>query len=448
MGLLPAAPLIRSDDHLIKYYSTDASGHMVRPSGVAHPRSHADVIDIIEHGARTRTPITARGAGTGLAGGALGDGIILDTSCMNDILYRDGIIRVEPGVRLGTVTTLLHEYNRILGPDPSVGPFCSIGGMVATNASGSLSLMYGSILDNLESVVIIDGRGRTIHLPDDRHVDDMICSICASARPFPRTTKNSCGYRLDAAMPRGMSHKVVAASEGTLGIIVEARLRTHPAPLRRVCIAIEYGDGRAAAVDCTRIVECGPAALEITGPGMMDGYGDACVLFAEFHDIIQSHAYDMIQNAAPGRMAMSVADDRWRSVRAGALARSLRTSGDGFPSIIEDATVPLARLPDLFNVIHELGVRTCTKPAYYGHAGNGNIHVRAPADDNTARWYLEKVVSMGGTITGEHGDGSGRAAMVLRQYGMHNYGLFGKLKDLFDPYNIMNPGKVLGTPWK
>lgn len=453
MGPLPAAPLIRSDAHITEYYSTDASGRARRPAGAAMPRDTREVADVVRRAVRDRMGLIPRGAGTGLAGGAVGGGIILDTSRMDHVAYEGGVVRAGPGARLGAVNALLHGRGRILGPDPSVGPYCSIGGMVATNASGSLSLGYGSTMDNLESVVMVDGRGDVVRLPGDKKLGAAIHRICRRAKQFPRTSKNSCGYRLDAVTGPETAHRAVAASEGTLGVITEVRLRTYEAPRRAHAISLEYADGRAAAADCSGLVGCGPVALEVTGPGMMEGYGDSCVLIAEFHDNAGDDAgwpdyiRDMVRAAAPGCRTMRDIDGTWRARRGGALARSLRAAGGGFASIIEDATVPLHKLPDLFDLIYQLGERTGSEPAYYGHAGSGNIHVRTPADHMTEEWYLEEVIGMGGTITGEHGDGSGRAGMVLRQYGRDNYELFGRLKDLFDPYGVMNPGKVLGTPW-
>jgi len=452
VGLLPDAPLILGDGHLMEYYSVDASGYSVKPRGVALPRSVGDVADVVRWAAQNRTPVTARGAGTGLAGGALGDGIILDTSRMDRVRYLDGVVSAGPGARLGAVARLLSGYGRILGPNPSVGPYCSVGGMVATNASGSLSLGYGSIIDNLESVTLVDGRGDVVELPSNRHYSDIISGICRRAGPFPDTTKNSCGYRLDAVPSPDMSHRVVAASEGTLGVVVGARLRTHPAPRRRALAVMRYADARSAAADCPRILECGPVSLEVVGPGIMEGYGGSCVLFAEFHDSVPErggpdHADRVcgdVRRAAGVRPVMiREGIDRWLAGRNAALSRSLGMTGDRAPSIIEDATVPLERLPDLFDVIRELGERTGSTPVYYGHAGSGNIHVRTPADSRVTEWYLCEVMALGGTITGEHGDGMGRTGFVRRQYGEQNHMLFGLLKDAFDPHHILNPGKIL-----
>ena len=436
----------------MEYYSVDASGYSVKPRGVALPRSVGDVADVVRWAAQNRTPVTARGAGTGLAGGALGDGIILDTSRMDRVRYLDGVVSAGPGARLGAVARLLSGYGRILGPNPSVGPYCSVGGMVATNASGSLSLGYGSIIDNLESVTLVDGRGDVVELPSNRHYSDIISGICRRAGPFPDTAKNSCGYRLDAVPSPDMSHRVVAASEGTLGVVVGARLRTHPAPRRRALAVMRYADARSAAADCPRILECGPVSLEVVGPGIMEGYGGSCVLFAEFHDSVPErggpdHADRVcgdVRRAAGVRPVMiREGIDRWLAGRNAALSRSLGMTGDRAPSIIEDATVPLERLPDLFDVIRELGERTGSTPVYYGHAGSGNIHVRTPADSRVTEWYLCEVMALGGTITGEHGDGMGRTGFVRRQYGEQNHMLFGLLKDAFDPHHILNPGKIL-----
>ena len=453
MGLLSDTPLITSDAYHTGYYSTDASGYVVRPEAVALPRSIPEVSRMVRWALHRRIPVTPRGAGTGLVGGALGSGLVLDTSHMYNIAYEAGVLFAEPGARLGAVGALLHRHGRILGPNPSVGPYCSVGGMVATNASGSRSLGYGSVIDNLESVIIVDGRGDVVELPADPHYAGLIHDICGQAGPFPSTTKNSCGYRLDAAA--GHPHRVVAASEGTLGVVVGAHLATYRAPRRRVLVVMEYDSGRAAAADCAHIVECGPVALEIAGPGIMEGYEGSCVLFAEFHDTHRPPGLDlegpryadvicgMVRRASSRRPVLIRDIDGWLARRGAALSYSLRISPDCSPSIIEDATVPPERLPDLFDIIQELAGRTGFAPIYYGHAGSGNIHVRAPADSRTAEWYLEEVISLGGTITGEHGDGMGRTGMVGRQYGTHNCRLFGLLKHAFDPFHIMNPGKIL-----
>lgn len=454
MGLLPDTPLIASDRHVLEYYSTDASGYAVRPKAVALPRDIQEVSRLVRRAVCRHTPVTPRGSGTGLVGGALGDGLVLDTSHMDRISYGNKILCAGPGARMGAVARLLYRHGRILGPNPSVGPYCSLGGMVATNASGSLSLGYGSTMENLESVTMVDGRGDIVELPADRHYSDLIDGICSRAGPFPRVAKNSCGYRLDAGA--GHPHRVVAASEGTLGVVAEARLRTYEAPRRRVLAVMEYEGGGAAAADCASMVECGPVALEIAGPGII---GESCVLFAEFHDTRPPpgvnpdspgyvDAIHAMVSRASSRRPVIIRDriDEWLAKRNAALSYSLRMAADHTPSIIEDAAVPLHRLPRLFELIRELGERTGSAPTYYGHAGSGNIHVRAPADPDTTRWYLEEVVRLGGTITGEHGDGIGRAGMVGRQYGAHNYGLFWRLKDVFDPHHIMNPGKVLSAP--
>ncbi len=388
--------------------------------------------------------ITPRGAGTGLVGGALNSGIILDMCHMNKIrAYRDSV-SVQAGVSLGALNQTLSRSGHFLGPNPSVGPYCRIGGMIGNNASGSRSLKYGSTLDNLLEVTFVDGRGNIVTLPNNQKYSRQIYDICnrVSLSSYPCTSKNSCGYRLDAVGSERETHRVLAASEGTLGIIVSARLRTLPIPPYRVLVVLRYADEKDAIRDCDAIIECDPASLEVVGPGILDGC--QCFLFAEFEynrwdSAIGAHIRNHVVDIATGDRAQA-----WWDKRNSSLSLSMRSVGNR-PSMVEDAAVPLDKLPKLFESMAHMGSQLGAKVYYYGHAGNGNIHLRVGADAHgeAATQYLMSVVSMNGTITAEHGDGIARTPLIQYQYGEKNYSLFVELKNLLDPYNLLNPGKIV-----
>ena len=444
-------PPLFVEPHHLRYYSVDASGYCVKPSAVAFPGTAEDVAGLVRRAISRGTSVTARGGGTGLVGGSLNRGIILDMSGFRKVRINEDTADAGPGVPRGMLDEMLEGSSRFFAPNPSVGRYCTIGGMVATNASGSRSLKYGSTLDNLEEVTLVDGRGDIITLPQNKDYSVQVARICGKAdlESYPATTKNSCGYRLDAVPTAAESHRVVAASEGTLGVIISARLRTFPEPRERRLVVIGYDSELEAAEDCAGIVRHRPSALEVVGPDVLECAMTPaiCLLLAEF-DTPADDWEGGLRNTISGKIldnATGSAAGRWWRRRDTSLAASLRLTKNALtPSIIEDAAVPLARLPDLFEALAELRRNTGGRVFYYGHAGNGNIHVRTATETGSdAEWYLDTVMDMGGTITGEHGDGIARTRFVKRQYGEKNHALFADLKRLFDPHNVLNPGKIV-----
>lgn len=446
MGLLPDKSLttlpIYNDRCHRSHYSVDASGYSVWPDSVGVPRDSDELVRLVRYCIRRGVPIIPRGGGTGLVGGALGRGMVFDMTQMAQMSMEGDVVNVSSGVFLGALNKFLARYGQMIGPNPSVGPYCTVGGMVATNAAGSRSLKYGALIDNLVGVTIVDGHGDVVDLPEDVPYGGRIFDICrmADVSTYPRTTKNSCGYRMDAVRNGAEAHRIIPASEGTLGVVVSARLRTYPVPVRRHLVRITYDSSSDAAADVPTIMGYEPESLEMMGP--MTPVSSGPVLLAGFDTDtpLQSLRHDMA-----GRKLDVLSDSEaiwWSDMRNGALSAALR--GGATAGMVEDAAVPISHLPDLLAAIEEL------RPpdghlAYFGHAGNGNIHVRLTKQpsDEASEAYLARVIELGGTITGEHGDGLVRTSMVRQQYGDTNYGLFKELKMLFDPYNIMNPGKIV-----
>ena len=203
--------------YIRNFYSVDASSYIIKPLVVVFPRNESDVIKIIKFAKKYHIPITPRGAGTGLVGSALGRGIIVDMRNFDKIKLGADHIKVGSGVFKGHLDKILKKQGRIIGPDPSIGPFCTIGGMIGTNASGIHSLKYGSVIDNIIQVRMIDSSGIVIKFPG-KYKSDMIKKIQQKNNTFPKVSKNSCGYRIDKVFSEKDLHKLIAGSEGTLGI--------------------------------------------------------------------------------------------------------------------------------------------------------------------------------------------------------------------------------------
>ena len=452
-------------DEMMNLYSVDASMYRVVPDVVVIPRDEDDIIGTVNVAAESNLPVTVRGAGTGLVGNALNRGIILDMKNIDRIdpdKIGSGIVGVGAGTTIGRLGMVLEGQGRFFAPNPSVGAFCSIGGMIGCNAGGSRSLKYGSTIDNVTRITFIDGRGNRITLPDDEDVGRSVLGIASGIQRdrFPRVTKNASGYRLDAVRTVGDSHRVLIGSEGTLGIVTSAELKTRDIPEYRLLVVMGYGSIRAALEDCSVIRRTGPAAIEFVDRAILEHIGDAgidhsteCLLFVEYDE--EGHAEP---EAAAGSRVVARTEDgaeilRWQRYRGSALHYSLKDAGKThrIPHIIEDAAVPPERLQDLFAALEGINKRYHTRTITYGHAGDANIHVRLVSEEgggigsvqDIAGEYFGEIVRLGGTMSAEHGDGLARSGFVRMQYGKRNCQAFADAKRLFDPKGILNPGKIV-----
>ena len=452
------------DRQTLDLYSVDASSYIIRPSAVVIPRDEQDLTGIVKYASKNNIPLTARGAGTGLVGSALGRGIIVDLKNFNKIRVSLNHVVAGAGVFKGQLDTELEKQNRFFPPNPSIGPYCTVGGMVATNASGSHSLKYGSTIDNLLGVRIITSNGEVTELPSNSR---LACDAIGIIRPdvqkkFPCVSKNSCGYRLDKVTGKSSLHKIISGSEGTLGIIISAKLRTLPVPKERALIMIAYKTIRHAAVDSARIVSLKPSALEIVDDNIMKYLkiklpkGVKCLLFVEFDHDVKKGQRDLRKMVYNGKIVKTLAKNdevkEWWNFRNSALSYSLKsiTAKQILPTIIEDATVPVEKLTLLVDIINKIVKKYKLRFVLYGHAGNGNLHIRPILKSknkktikNIAKEFFSQVITIGGCITGEHGDGLARSEFVKLQYSKDVYSTFKKIKSRFDPNNILNPGKII-----
>src|SRR6476661_1513388 len=227
---------ILSDEWNREVYSVDASHYSIKPSVILFPLDEDDLAEICRYGYSKNVSITARGAGTGLLGQSLNDNIIIDfTKHMNKILeIESDHVLVQPGIVKGVLDKELKKKGKFLPPDPASSNYCTIGGMIANNASGPHALGFGSIIDFLESVTVVYSDG-SIGTISDNNSDDRMTRIFRLLgdkvdlirQRYPKVTKNSCGYRLDSVInnDKFFPQKLFAASEGTLGILTSVQLK-------------------------------------------------------------------------------------------------------------------------------------------------------------------------------------------------------------------------------
>jgi len=455
---------VLSDKHSLNLYSVDASSYIVKPLVVVIPENEQEIVSILKYASRNKISVTLRGAGTGLVGSALGKGIILDLKNFDKMRIGQNHAEVGAGVFKGNLDSELEKRGRFFAPNPSIGPYCRIGGMVATNASGSHSLKYGSTIDNLLGVRIITANGHVVELPSNSKFSRTIFGIIKTdlQKKFPRVSKNSCGYRLDVIKTISDLHKIIAASEGTLGVITSVKLKTLPIPAKRMLVILSYKSIKQAALDSAKIVKIKPSALEIVDNNVTKHIktrlikNSSCLLFVEFDYNLNKCKKNLREITSKARIVKILTDDseirKWWDFRNSALSYSLRsiTTKESMPTIIEDATVPVSKLVILVDIIEKISKKYKMRFVLYGHAGNGNLHIRPILKGKNkkrirsiAKEFFSQVIATGGSITGEHGDGLARSEFVKSQYGEDVYSVFKKIKNKFDPKNILNPDKII-----
>ncbi len=498
-GLLSGEVLC--DDASTLMYASDASIYQVRPLGVVRPRGLADVRATVAYAAEKSIPIHARGAGTGLAGESLGPGLAVDFSrAMRRIVSVEGdTVCVQPGVVLGQLNRYLAAFGRQFGPDPATGGVTTMGSVLALDNSGSNWLRYGSARRHIESlqVVLADGEtfeARTHPVTDDPNVDpvtrrreivkrlaELIHREAAVIRDHqPKSWVNRAGYHLYDVLHDGQLDlaRLLVGSEGTLALTTQATLRTEPIPKHRGVTLVFFDRLESAAVAAGEARTLGLVACDLIDRRILSlaretdsRYAQAIPREAEAMLLIEQQGdderevIDSLQQAVirwqrRRRLAFAfhqaLAPEDYEAFRR--LARRVsptlyRVQGTERPTpFVEDVAVPPEALPEFLVKLQNVLKAHQVTASFFAHAGHGQLHVRPflnlaePADvrkmQALADELYQEVLAVGGTISGEHGTGLSRTWYVRKQFGPL-YDVFREVKRIFDPHNILNPGKVV-----
>ncbi len=458
-------------------YASDASLYRIPPRVVVRPRDNEEVAATLVVARETGVPLTMRGAGTSIAGNAIGPGIVVDTSRhLNRILDVDAearTARVQPGVVHASLQREALATGLRFGPDPSTHTRCTIGGMIGNNACGSRALGYGRTVDNVESmrVLLADGTaadtGPGLAPPDaltelvDQHLEVV-------RTEFGRFGRQVSGYSFEHLLPEAGRRfdRFLVGTEGTLGIVLDATVRlVEDAPFRALAV-LGYADMAEAADAVPDLLTHPLVACEGLGQRIVDmvpGHPDLPAgggwLFAEVTAASEAEAESLARAvAATAGVRHDVVTDRaaqaalWRIREdgAGLAARSLsRPAQAGW----EDAAVPPARLGAYLREFEALLRDRGLDGVPYGHFGDGCVHVRIDFElgdtDGRERFrgFVEDaadlVASYGGSMSGEHGDGRARSELLPRMYSPEAMALMQQAKRILDPGNLLNPGVLV-----
>jgi FAD/FMN-containing dehydrogenase len=456
-------------------YSEGAGIYRIVPQAVTRPADVADVQALVDWARRTATPLVPRGAGSGMPGGNVGGGVVVDLTTLNglDVDARRRRARAGAGVTWAQLTAAARAHGLRLPPDPSSGAFATCGGIVATNAAGPRSVRYGSVRPWVEAIEVVDsdgearvirrggGRGPWHPEPDTAHL------------PFPRTSKNSSGYALDEFARSGDELDLFIGSEGTLGLVTAVEWRLDPVPPHAAGAALGFGDLSHLGEAVPYLLELEPSAVELLDATLLrvvEGAdlpaGLACLLLVEFERDTAAAARGAAGDAVRGlrhlTMHAATAVDHAGLERLWAVRRQASPVLARLPEtrrslqVIEDGCVPVTRLAEYVQGVRAAAAACAVPVAIFGHAGDGHVHVNAQPDTTRPHWrdavrrlfddVTGLLARLGGTPSGEHGDGRLRAGVLERFYGSAGTAAFRAVKHAYDPLSILNPGVIIPAP--
>lgn len=500
---------VHFDPYSTLLYSTDASIYAIDPVGVILPKDQEDVRTAVAIAREHAVPILPRGAGTSLAGQAVGRALILDMSKhlhrILEVNHEEGWVRLQPGVVLDELNASLRPHALQFGPDVATSSRATIGGMIGNNSAGAHSILYGKTVDHLLELKVLLSSGEELTLGarspqelnnlskengTEARITQAIQGILAANRAeilnrYPHILRRVSGYNLDELVkevPWNLA-KLLAGSEGTLGVVLEAKVRLVPRPKWTALALLHFDDIQAACETAAELLPLGPAAIELLDKCILDltretleyarqmtfvdGDPRALVLVElygssemEIRDK-EAQLTDLIKRRGLGyacRWAASVEEQQrvWQIRKAG-LGLLLGMKGERKPvAFVEDTAVAPEKLGSYLKEFRHIVAKHGTEAGIYGHASVGCLHLRPilnlkeEAEVERMRAIAEEVSTLvleyGGAMSGEHGDGLARSQWIPKFFGPRLAEVFRQVKHAFDPENLMNPGKIVDAP--
>ncbi|GAB4157493.1 MAG: FAD-binding and (Fe-S)-binding domain-containing protein [Planctomycetaceae bacterium] len=502
---------IRCDALTSSLYATDASLYQIPPLGVAFPRNKNDVVKLARYASEAKLPLIARGAGTGIAGEAIGRGLIVDFSrFMNSIVSIDEkTVRVQPGIVRDQLNRELKKIGRYFPPDPSNSAITTVGGMLGVDAAGSRSIRVGSTRDHVRSLEAVLANGQLMELSSElvkpfgdrknspaenqssheRNSKERLVNRIARLlndsselidEKQPRLVRNCSGYFLRGVLNGNQLNmpRMLVGSEGTLALFTEMTLHTSPLPEYRGVVIVLFGELEAATRTVAVIAGQQPSACDLLDRRLLSLAREADSRFAEmispaaeaalivehtgFSDRdVRDRIHKAIEAVRKVNLRAIVAQEAYSpedvdflwSLPSKVVPLLTRLKGTTRPQpFVEDIAVPPEMLNEFLVAAQRVFQKYRVTSSLYAHAAAGQLHLRpflpapTPSDgqllESIARDLYQEVFAVGGTISGEHGDGLSRTSFLRSQYGPL-YPVFREIKNLFDPEGILNPGKII-----
>jgi FAD/FMN-containing dehydrogenase/Fe-S oxidoreductase len=499
---------VRFDKISRALYSNDASVYQIEPCGVLIPRHREDLIRVAAICRKFRRPMTMRGGGTSQAGQAIGEGIIVDTSKyfhrILEVNAAEHWARVEPGIVLDELNAQLAGLGLRFAPDISTASRATVGGMMANNSSGARSVLYGKTIEHVLEQEVLLSDGSIAHLReiprDEIPAGESLEAACyrtvlrlASqhaaeiAHRYPKVLRRVGGYNLDEftdpQKPVNLA-KIMIGSEGTLGIVLEAKLRLVPLPKAKAVMVIEFADLLESLAATPVVLRHGPSAVEVMDKAILDNTRQNAALDQIRTSFIEGDPgatlcvefYADRKEDLPPRLRALEKDLRAKnlgyryrmetdpaeqariwSLREAALGLSMAMKEDAKSiPFVEDTAVAPEQLSEYIGKFLKLLRAHETTAGIYAHASVGCLHVRPVINmkiesgvrkfEAIANEVADLVLEYGGALSGEHGDGLVRSPFLKKMFGDTIYQAFCEIKRTFDPDGLFNPGKIVDAP--
>jgi FAD/FMN-containing dehydrogenase/Fe-S oxidoreductase len=495
------------DEYTLGIYATDASIYQLMPVALVLPRDEEDVIHAVGAARKFDVSILPRGGGTSLGGQAAGASLIIDFSKYMNLVLEMNVnerwVRVQPGIVLDELNVFLKQYNLHFAPDPATSSRATIGGMIGNNSSGTKSILYGIMRDHVLETKTLLSDGNILNFKEISLEGYLQGSAGSNGREYqlvkefsriieknrehikkayPRIMRRVQGYNLDsfAETDNWNLSSLITGSEGTLGLVLDAKLNLEPLPTHKILCTVHFAD----LLECIRTVEPilqhRPSAVEIMDEDVVirarknlsiapltewiEGNPKGILVvefFGDSQEEVRGKADGLVTDlkerkrgyAWPVLSAPEAQGKVW-AVRKNGLGLMLGIKGDRKPiPFIEDSSIPIEHLPEYIDLVLKYCKEREVPVAMYAHASVGLIHVRPVLNLKVredidhmkaiARHSFDLVRKYGGSVSGEHGDGRIRSHFLEEYFGTEVYGAFKAVKKLFDPAGIMNPGIIV-----
>ena len=481
---------IAFDNLTCQLYATDASIYQIEPLAVAFPANTRQLSALIDAAVQADVAVIPRGAGTGLVGGAIGRGLVLDFSRYNrqitDLDLERHTVRVGPGVILDHLNTFLRPHGYRFGPDVATSARATLGGMIASNSSGSHTPAYGTTADHVTELEVVLADGRVVAVGPEHDtlrkqrelVSDLVYfhGLTIAERLPPGLLKRRPGYAIERCVgePDNLVH-LLCGSEGTLAVISSAEVKIVPLPKQKGLALLFFASVAEAMQATVELLDLKPAAIEHLdrvlldqtrgqrefqqARDLLDVEARPCqsILAVEFFDEVDGPLAALSKRKLGMRRTIlrrqADADLVW-AVRKAGLSLMTGRKGDAKPVTgIEDTVVLPKQLPAYVAGLQSLLGPAGIQASFYGHAAAGLLHVRPILDLHSAEDVKKfrqlandvsaLVLRFKGSLAGEHGVGIARTEFMAEQLGDGLQGVMRQIKASFDPNNLFNPGKIV-----